>query len=171
MSLNKFIVGSKCACIKDFKDLDILIVDETEYKEKNIFRDYKVISKDKLLKTLDFSNFYEKDWLFNYQYDAAINPDFSKYYEYHILDHKDKLYEFLKLTIDKEKYNFNKNIRINNKYLSKLVYHIAYNIFILENNSILLNINQIDVINKIHDLKMPFNYIDELIKTFNNIKL
>ena len=66
-------------------------------------------------------------------------------------------------------FNFNKRITTNNGHCSKIIYHIAYNLFILENNSPIITDTQKAIIQRIHDRLMPVEYIDELEKRINNM--
>lgn len=44
----------------------------------------------------------------------------------------------------------------------KNIYHIAYNLFILLNNSVTLTEEQMNIVQKIHDCEMPIQYLQEL---------
>jgi hypothetical protein len=55
------------------------------------------------------------------------------------------------------------------KNCSKLIYHFAYNLFILQNNSVYLTPEQKEIIQKIHDCQMPIEYLDELERMLNEL--
>ena len=58
--------------------------------------------------------------------------------------------------------NFNPIIIVNKNCCSKLVYHIAYNLFIVQNNSPIITEEQKAIVQKLHDGEMPISYIDKL---------
>lgn len=113
--------------------------------------------------------------LYNYQLDIdIIKQDFPIIY--HILDYKEKLKRLLNLFIIQEFSVFGKvskgvYSRTMNRYvLPKIFYHIAYNLFILENNSVKLTDEQLKIVQKIHDKEMPVDYGEELKQRILNLK-
>lgn len=163
MIQEKYLVGAKALGILNSKDTDYVQIDnQLEYKQVfengcDIFKK----STNYLITSLKFKSNDEFSMLSNYQYDQTIiGNDFP--IKYSILDYKNELKEFLKLIVKNKMFNFDKRITINHKYCSKLIYHIAYNVFILQNNSTKLTNEQQEKIQLIHDCKMPIHYIDEL---------
>lgn len=135
--VNKYLVGSSLLGLSNSKDLDyIILVENLPPKEKRPQQEgcekvldigYRTFNETK--KRLDF---VQLDWLTicNYQLDQdIIGQDFP--IEYHILEHRRALISYLKKIKNEHLCNFHKLIRINKKYCSRLIYHVAYNIFIL----------------------------------------
>ena len=95
---------------------------------------------------------------------------------YHILDYKEKLKRLLNLFIIQEFSVFGKvskgvySRNMNRYVLPKIFYHIAYNLFILENNSVKLTDEQLEIVQKIHDKEMPVEYGEELKQRILNLK-
>ena len=71
---------------------------------------------------------------------------------------------FKKYKFDKEKYS-------QNNCCDKKIYHIAYNMFILQNNSPILTNEQKEIVQKIHDKEMPIEYLDEMEKIIKSFKI
>lgn len=165
MEEKKYLIGSKVLGLKNARDIDYVTIDNKVIYKKVFEKDYDVIYISKEYLTNSFA-FKSKDWfclLSNYQYDKnIIQKDFP--IKYSILDYRNELITFLKYVVKNKLFNFNKKITINRKYCSKLIYHIAYNTFILQNNSTKLTIEQINKVQLLHDCKMPISYIDELEK-------
>ncbi len=161
-------IGSKALGLNNTRDNDyIVIVDKNNYYSRILTSEYelKLISKDFLLKNLNFETRYA---IYNYQYDKQIiGNEFP--IDYHLMNHKEQLIDFISNTIKSKEMNFNKRITVNNGCCSKLVYHVAWNIFALINNSVILTEEQKDIVQKIHDEEMPIKYIDTLIDLFKNL--
>lgn len=167
----KYKIGSSGLGLKNCKDKDrVVITTECDYK-KVLTDDEEImyISKACLEKNLYFNSDSRYE-IYNYQYDRSIiGNDFP--IEYHILDYRNELIELLNTIVKQGLMNFNKLITCNNGNCSKLVYHIAYNIFILWNNSPIITEEQKVIIQKIHDCEMPIEYIDvlkEMLDIINN---
>ena len=127
------------------------------------------ISQDYLNLLLTFKNTKSKLLIYNYQYDRElIGNEFP--IEYHILDYKDELIEFLMFVVKQKLFNFNKRIKCNGNYCSRLIYHIAYNVFILQNNSPILTEEQLKIVQQIHDYQMPIEYVDTLTSMIYTLK-
>lgn len=165
-----FLIGSKILNLSNCKDIDYLILDDNKnniYNQNNADYRYKTITNIK--ETLEFKNDDGRK-LFNYQLDRTINKEFGEFIPYNILDYRNELIKFLKEIASNKMFNFNKRVTTNNGHCSKIIYHIAYNLFILENNSPIITDKQKAIIQKIHDRLMPIEYIDELEKRINNLK-
>ena len=161
--MEKYLVGSSLLGLSKARDLDYLIIgtkpSDYTYNEEDIrFRE-----KNELLGCMKFEN-NSFGWIYNYQLDRQINNAFALYYSYNLLDYRAQLINRLKKVVNKKLFNFNKIITQGNKCCCKIIYHIAYNLFILENNSPIITEEQKVIIQKIHDLKMPIEYLDELEK-------
>lgn len=157
----KYKIGSSSLGLKNCKDKDrVVITTECDYK-RVIIEDEEIlyISEEKLQKNLRFKNGIYA--IYNYQYDQSIiGSDFP--IQYHILDYRNELIELLNTIINQGLMNFNNRITCNDGNCSKLIYHIAYNIFILQNNNTVITEEQKAIIQKIHDCEMPISYLDEL---------
>lgn len=174
--MKDILVGSKLLNLSNQHDLDLItFYTEDKYNMINVNNlkdeiDHKYMLLDTKINSLLFkdNNFIR---IFNYQFDSIINKEFSTLFEYHILDYKKELVKLLKWIVDNKKYNFNKNVYAEDKKCTKLIYHIAYNLFIIENNSPIITKEQKETIQKIHDLEMPIDYLDELEIKINNLQL
>lgn len=167
--MKKFLMGSKLLNLNNCNDTDYLILLETEEeikelkKDKNNTKEFDLhyFTIEDIKRIMKFS----KDFYFNfmaYQLDFnIIKQNFP--IEFHILEYKNELKNYLKWIVKNKKFNFNKNLVFGKNHVcSKLIYHIAYMTFILENNSIIITSKQKEIIQKIHDLKMSSDYLDEL---------
>ena len=146
--MEKFLVGSSLLGLTNIKDTDYLIVSENESGtngQNGI--DYRYRTMTNIKETLKFKN-NDGRKLFNYQLDKAINKEFGKFIPYNILDYRNELTTFLKEVVSKKLFNFNRRITINKGHCSKMIYHIAYNLFILENNSPIITDEQKEIIQK-----------------------
>lgn len=160
-----YLVGSKLLGLKNASDEDYIDIVEEEKNYRKVIngKDVNFRNKDLLLKIMNFEADFEQwsmamSW--NYQLDAdIIKQNFP--IEYHILEHKEALRKFLNEIRNKKARNYSPAIYDINGFMLKSCYHIAYNKFILENNSIILTDNQKDIIQKIHDHKMTW---DEYLK-------
>lgn len=161
----KIPIGSSVTKLKNCKDIDYLVVDAIDKLEYEEGADYIYMSSSRLKSLLSF----EIDsylLLFNYEYDNYFN----NILDYNLLDYRDKLIEVLKnyvLFHDCTKCCY---VKDNKKFLIKIYYHIAYNLFILENNSVKLTDEQLEIVQKIHDKEMPVEYGEELKQRILNLK-
>ena len=172
--MSKYLIGSKLLGLKNNKDTDYLVLGEKE-------KDYAILENgiEYSYKTFEWINNqmkfqeYKKNkrfFLFNYQLDAKIiGQNFP--IEYHILDYKNELIEYLNWIVENRKFNFSKKITVNKKCCAKKIYHIAYNMFILQNNSPILTNEQKEIVQKIHDKEMPVEYLDEMEKIIKSFKI
>lgn len=169
--MEKYKVGSSILHLNNCKDIDYVIFND-EYDDctrKYINgEDILYLHKDKLINRLSFKEKSLYRLTFNYQYDKdIIGQDFP--IEYHILDYRQELIDTLKKVVKNKMFNFNKRIKLNKLYCSQCIYHIAYNIFILQNNSPIITENQKAIVQKIHDGLMPIAYIDVLENMLNKL--
>lgn len=160
-------IGSTLLGLSNARDKDKLVITK-EVTYKRVIengKDIVYISPTHLEGLLKFENAEgkrERLMLYNYQLDEAIiGQGFP--YKYHILDYRMELLELLTRTILEGKMNFNKRVMTENGCCCKAIYHIAYNIFILQNNSPYITREQKAIIQQIHDLNMPIDYLDELL--------
>lgn len=167
----EYIIGSSLLNLKNNRDIDYLELSNKEIEYKWLIENEKqklVISQQQLFKRLHFIETLNPYQVFNYQYDKKIiGQGFP--IEYNLLDYREKLIELIDYVFENNLLNTNKFVSLNGN-CSKKIYHIAYNIFILENNSVELNQEQKEIIQKIHDIEMPVSYIDELKEKFYKIK-
>lgn len=165
--MEKYLIGSKLLGLSN-KDTDYIVITNENKKVSENGEDIFCLTKEQLLKNLNFNVKNSFVLTGNYQYDRAIiGSEFP--IEYHILEHKKDLIELLKRIVNKRLCNFNKRITQGNKCCCKMIYHIAYNLFILENNSPIITQEQKAIIQDIHDIKMPIEYLDELEKRILNL--
>lgn len=172
----KYLIGSKLLGLSNNKDNDYLIIsNDIEYKRMyENGEDILYRSEDHIRNHLAFNCKIKKweDWnyIVNYQLDQQIiGQNFP--IEYHILDYRNELLIFLNKIVEKKMLNFNKCITTKNKCCTPIIYHFAYNLFILENNSPIITADQKIIIQKIHDGLMPIDYLDVLylkLKNLNN---
>lgn len=171
----KFLVGSKLLGLTNNKDIDYVVFDK---KNESVFarckEDYHLWTEEDLLDKYNFlfsANSTNKDlrmWLILYQFDyRIIKQNFPIHLD--ILKKRREVKNFLRFLVDNRLCNFNKYIKIERKYCSKTIYHFAYNLFILQNNSVYLTPEQKEVIQKIHDCQMPIEYLDELERMLNEL--
>ncbi len=161
----RYLVGSKRLNLDNPHDEDYLVITKRGYKRTSTDGiDEIQMSKSIYNQMTKFSmknEKYEYLQLFAYQLDnKIIGDDFP--YKYSVLKYKKKLLAYLNKIVDEKQFNFNKRISQNENCCSKIIYHIAYNVFILENDSVDLTEEQKVIVQKLHDGKMPIEYIDTL---------
>ena len=167
-----YLIGSKLLGLSNYKDTDYLkIVDGENVKYKTYTNEIEIFhnSMDRLNNILKFKF---KDWndikyqMFNYQYDTNLRTKFGHNdlpFEYNLLDYKKELQEFLDYVKENKLWNYDTKIHGKNNHISIIIYHIAYNKFILKNNSTILTLEQQEIIQKIHDKQMTWEeYIEKV---------
>lgn len=166
--MQRYLIGSKLLGLTNNRDIDYLYLDLDGTSEQEVIIQEDGIEKhvrtlDQLQKSLNFEVNNDMWLLYNYQLDREIvGSDFP--IEYHILDHKENVKKLLKKIVKNKYCNFNKRITTGpNKSCSKIIYHVAYNLFILENNSPIITDEQKQIIQQLHDGNMPITYLDELV--------
>ena len=164
----KILTGSKAGQIADNRDLDYLYVDEPRPATKQEGIDGFEITSEELNQRKNFTFAERHKLYYSYLFDKAINPE-SPLDDYHILDYKKELYELIKETVEKNKFGLSGKFNYKG-YILKQVYHIAYNIFILWNDSPLITPEQKAIVQKIHDHQMPIEYLDTLKGIFEQVK-
>ena len=170
----KYLVGSTMLGLSNNRDKDYLVITDEygDYKSvRNGEEDIICISYDTLVNRMEFKSDYKTNAYFlilNYQFDKdIIGQDFP--IEYHILDYKKELIQLLKTIVEYKLLNLNKRVSIKGGLCSKWLYHIAYNVFIIQNNSTVLTSEQKETIQKIHDKEMLISFRDELIKMISKL--
>lgn len=168
--MNKYLVGSGLLGLNNRKDKDFVVIVDSEdenYYERRLIdgEDICFRSKSNVDRQMNFelplSMETARYYIINYQLDKDIvGQNFP--YEYHILDRRNDYIELLNYIVDNECFAFNRRVIYNHGFLSKLMYHIAYLTFIMKNNSPFLSKEQKEIVQKIHDKKMPDDYADEL---------
>ena len=160
--MTDIIVGSSILGLENVRDRDILVLDsEREYSwfdlDKNNFHP---VSYERLKNEMAFMPNRYWDGFYAYMLDSDINPNEL---DYNVFEHKDDMRKMLK------EFNFERRgMVIPEKYapkiefLDKKYYHLAYNLFLLQNGSKELSQEQKDIIQKIHDREMPLSYKDIL---------
>lgn len=169
--MDKYLVGSKLLGLTNNKDEDYLCLTDEDKTRKEFIngKEIKYTPIKLLIERLNNIDVHNMFTLWNYQLDEdIIGQDFP--IKYHYLEHKDQYMKLIDYIIKNKEFNFNKDITADNRCCTKIIYHIAYNIFILKNNSPIITEEQKAIIQKIHDLEMPIDYLDELEKTFKSIK-
>lgn len=179
--MKRYIVGSTLLQLNNRKDIDcICIVDELKqsYRKNIDGYDCDIHSIETLKNSIAFdidyknvsSDIHKKCFqlIVSYQCDyRIIKQDFPFHYD--ILENKEKVIEFLRYVVKNKWLNFNKNVRQNRFYCSKIIYHFAYTLFIMLNNDVNLTEEQRAIIQKIHDIQMPIEYLDELKKLLDEL--
>ena len=160
--MNKFLVGSCLLGLANVKDTDYMVIeDERKFAEFKDGIDYRYRTLENVKETLAFKGNDDRK-LFNYQLDKTINKEFGEILPYNLLDYKSELISYLKDIVKYKRFNFDKRVTSNNGHCTKIIYHIAYNLFIVENNSPIITAKQKAIIQKIHDRLMPIDYLDTL---------
>ena len=167
--MTDIIVGSSILGLENVRDRDILVLDsEREYSwfdlDKNNFHP---VSYERLKNEMAFMPNRYWDGFYAYMLDSDINPNEL---DYNVFEHKDDMRKMLK------EFNFERRgMVIPEKYapkiefLDKKYYHLAYNLFLLQNGSKELSQEQKDIIQKIHDREMPLSYKDILVHEIKNL--
>lgn len=167
--MNRFLVGSGLLGLANIKDTDYMVIEEekklAEFKDGI---DYRYRTLENVKDTLAFKGNDDRK-LFNYQLDKAINKEFGEFLPYNLLDYKNELISYLKEIVKYKRFNFDKRITSNNGHCTKIIYHIAYNLFIVENNSPIITAEQKTIIQTIHDRLMPIEYLKELERRINEL--
>lgn len=165
----KYLVGSKLLGLSNCKDEDyITLTDGNENVNTRKYIDNKDVVVRSVQNVDNCMNFKlplnettARYYIVNYQMDKdIIGQDFPL--NYHILDRRSDYINLLNWIVDNEACNFVKTKNMNHGHCSKLIYHIAYLTFILENNSTSLTAEQKETVQQIHDRAMPMEYLDEL---------
>lgn len=166
----KYLVGSKLLAISNTHDTDfVCIVDKFDKDEYNIAKENNehiiFYEKELLVSILDFALPFNRQtvykYLYSYQLDKdIIGQDFP--YEHSVLKKRDRYIELLKWVVETGSCNFAHHERLNGGNCSKIIYHIAYIVFILQNNSVEITSEQKAIVQKIHDKQMSQSYLDEL---------
>lgn len=174
--MEKYLIGSCLLGLTNNHDCDYIVLADGDinlYKhqfvdEKDVFTRSKENLDATMLFQLPFDNKNIRRYIVNYQYDRdIIGQDFP--YEYHILDRRGDYINLLNWIVDNQALNFKKIPYLNHGNCSKVIYHIAYTTFILENNSTTLTAEQKAIVQKIHDLQMPQSYLDVLEEKIRNL--
>ena len=161
----KYLIGSKLLGLDNAKDSDYLVIcNDYEYERRPTNTQDIFYRNENNIKTLMVFNADLKEnarfLILNYQLDKnIIGQNFP--IEYHLLGYKDKVKELLKIIVENKLLNFNKRITVKG-CCSKILYHVAYNAFILQNGTTTLTSEQKAIIQDIHDCKKPISYLDEL---------
>lgn len=163
-------IGSTLLHLNNCNDIDYLVLNDSKTYTR-VYENGNDVLYDTIDNICDRLQFKYKSplLLYNYQLDyCIIGQEFP--IEYHILDYKKELIKYLKEAIRLKMFNFNKRIRYNKLYCSKIIYHVAYNIFILQNNSPIITEEQKAIVQQIHDGLMPIEYLDVLEHMLYGIK-
>lgn len=170
--MNKYKVGSNLLHLENCKDIDYIVLTNEygNYARRYVDgEDLIYMAQEFLNSLLTYQRKNKRLLIHNYQYDKdIIGQNFP--IEYHLLDYRKELINYLKDIVKNKMFNFNKRIRVNKLYCSKCIYHIAYNIFILQNNSPIITEKQKAIVQKIHDGLMPIGYLDVLEHMLYDIK-
>lgn len=75
---------------------------------------------------------------------------------------KDLILQAIKKIKQNKKLNWNSQILIDGKYVSKKLYHVLINLFYFKNNDISLNSEQKEIIKKIHDYQMSWEEFNSI---------
>lgn len=176
--MNKYLIGSRLLGLDKSHDIDYLQIvesgDVTLYKRQLIEGDDILTrSTANISRQMNFEFPIDRKtatyYIINYQLDQnIIGQQFP--YEYHVLDKKKEYIKLLNYIVNNQLMNFTKEININNGHCSKILYHVAYLTFIMENNSTVLTAEQKEIVQKIHDKQMSVKYLDVLEEKIRNLK-
>lgn len=162
-----YLIGSKLLGIKNTKDIDYVEIVEGNDIHYRQFKDGKDIlyeSEDTVLANLNFTASRKEFSIIAYQYDQTLRKHFGHDdfpIKYNILDHRKELEELLAYIKERKILNYNTRLYGKNGHVPKQIFHIAYNKFILLNNSPILTEEQQEFIQRIHDKDVTW---DEYIK-------
>ncbi|MCM1289630.1 MAG: hypothetical protein NC132_03145 [Corallococcus sp.] len=174
--MKTYIIGSKLLGLSNNSDCDTLVILDGD---SDCFHCEHVDGLDTMKSTATHIGRYMAfevplncetviRYIANYQYDAdIIGQNFPL--KYHILDKRNKYIELLNWIVDNAACNFVKNLRFNKGNCSKIIYHVAYTVFILENGSTALTAEQKAIVQRIHDREMPQNYLDVLLQKIRKL--
>lgn len=177
--MKKYLVGSCLLGLKNNHDCDYISVVESDdwtlyAREVKNGEENWTLSSANIAKQMNFELPLDKNkgvrkYIVNYQLDKdIIGQDFP--YEYHILDRRGDYIRLLNYIVDNQALNFKKNPHFNHGNCSKIIYHVAYTTFILENNSTTLTSEQKAIVQKIHDKEMSQDYLDVLAEKIRELK-
>ena len=174
-----YLVGSKLLKINNNRDVDYLNLVKSATTEELKLRkengaEIHTRTEEMERRTLNFElpfTYQAIHWyIVTYQLDKSIiGQDFP--IKHSVLEKRDKYIEMLNWIVDNQALNFKKNEWLNRGNCSKIIYHIEYIVFILENNSTVLTDEQKVIVQKIHDTQMPQDYLDELAERIRNLKV
>lgn len=161
-------VGSTILGLERCRDTDILVIDDGHkysWFDKPSNYNYHPRSYERIKSEMAFESAKYWDQFYAYMLDSEINPNNL---DYNVFDHKDKILSCVK------NFNFDRLYMVPDKYrlndaLEKKVYHVAYNTFLLINDSKILTPEQKIIIQKIHDREMPLEYGRELEGLIKNL--
>lgn len=174
-------IGSAMLKLNNIRDKDYLTFDEPGQKirvENNIIFDIHSVNKEFFEQAVFFnttqlekdSQHFEYQQFIAYQLDYSINNG-TPYPQYNILEYKKPLYNLMSKYILNGLPPFSSGFLEKPGVCDKKLYHIAYNIYILLNNSTILTKEQRENIQKIHDRMMPITFLTELKNDFLSISL
>lgn len=171
---NMYLVGSNTLKLSNCKDVDYIniIKDKNDIKYhindgQHIPCDIFNITIEQLSDRLKFKDpDYVNIWLYQYDY-RLIGDDFPIHFD--VLKHKDKIIQILKKLVINHSFCFAPYSYEKDHKLERIAYHIMANIFFIENNNIVLLPKQKEIIQSIHDLKMPKEYYKEMVKLIEKL--
>ena len=166
MNVENIQVGSTILGLDNCRDTDILLIDSP--RRGSWFKDginFHPVDNERLKAEMAFDTDRYWDQFYAYMLDSDINPNNL---DYNVFDYKDKLFSCIK------NFNFDKLHIVPFDYrpngvMSKRLYHIAYNAFMLQNDSKILLPEQKVIVQKIHDHEMPLTYERELENLIKNL--
>lgn len=165
----RYRVGSTLLGLSNNHDVDFIVLcdgNETTYERKREGSDdvlYRSVQNIKKYMNFEYpiTRQNARIYVVNYQLDAnIISQNFPV--EYHILDRRIDYIHLLLDIVNNKLLNFKRIPCLNNGCMSKILYHVAYTTFIMQNNSTTLTAEQKEIVQKIHDRQMPQDYLDEL---------
>lgn len=177
--MDEYIVGGVELGFTNNKDLDILrVIDSNEVKiirghddKKDIFT-WTTALYNKVttfsLSTDDELQLYKYLYLVLYQIDyRLIDKKFP--YKFDILEHKDKILCLIGEAFNSGAEGATKKLTTEDKCCLKSLYHIAWNLFSIEEGTTDLNQEHRKICEKIHDQKMPISYVDDLYGLYSKL--
>lgn len=179
--MEKYLIGSCLLGLRDPKDADYVVLTEGDNADSCVHKyengeDCFYKTKANLDSYMNFERKFTHEtvptYIVSYQYDAEIiGQDFPV--KYNVSAQRSKYVELLKWIVANKALNFDKSVLacINDgTKLTKNLYHVAYLLFILQNNTVALTNKQKQTVQQIHDGAMPVDYLDELERAIYALK-
>lgn len=175
--MKKYLIGSKLLGLDDVKsDTDYIVIVGEEQEDSVVYDNgidyhYRRLSsiENTMLFRLPYDSCTIRYYVVNYQLDKdIIRQGFP--YKFSVLDYRDKYIEMLNWIVDNKACNFKRCKYLNDGNCSQAITHVAYTAFIMQNRSVELTSEQRGVVQKLHDMQMPQDYLDELEKIIRNLR-
>lgn len=173
----KFKIGSSLI-LQNCRDNDYLVIAEKlpskeEYlsnKQEGI--EYHYYTKEMILDEIGFKKPFNRTTILPYLWSYQLDENIIKQgfpFKHSVIRSRNNYISLLNYLIDSHWFDRKRSPMLNNGNCSKIIYHIAYIVFILENNSTILTDEQKAIVQQIHDKQMPQSYLDTLQEKIKNL--